>query len=177
MKYEDYIDKIGLSYDIVEGRLVEASNGVFTVSTTLAHNTIYVNKFDKTVALVTEPDSWLGRKYTFRDSDCVALSASYYDSIHGTDLSNFYKSFSYIQWLDYYKNGMVTWFEDHNFPEVPKEEIQPYDFLVYAYNGQARSHIAIYVGDNKILHHLPRRYSGYDQLDPTKILGVYRYGN
>jgi len=178
MKYEDYINKIGLKYNIVEGKLVEdPDNGVFTVSTTLAYNTIYLNKFNKTAELVTHPNSWIGRTYKFRKSDCVTLAADYYDSIHNTDLSRWYKNFSHEKWFEYYKIGMSKWFTDHNFIEVPKENLKDYDFIVYSYNDRAYSHIAIYLGNDKILHHLPQSLSCYDNLDRTKILGVYRYGN
>ena len=69
---------------------------------------------------------------------------------------------------------MGSWFLTHGFQEV--ETMQKGDMLVYDSVPNTISHIAIYLGDNKVLHHMPNKLSSVDILDNTKVKGIYRYG-
>jgi hypothetical protein len=85
MDYDILAQNIGQKYTVQWGKLVPADNGEFTVSTTAAWNTIYLNSQARTATVVAAPDSWIGRTYHFRKQDCVTLAAEYVDSKLGSN--------------------------------------------------------------------------------------------
>jgi cell wall-associated NlpC family hydrolase len=72
--------------------------------------------------------------------------------------------------------GMAAWYNVNGFVQV--ETLQVGDSLVYE-NGlpSLGNHVGVYLGENKILHHIPNKLSSIDLLDNTKILGIFRYGS
>lgn len=175
MDYEFYKDKIGSRFDIIQGELVETENGMFLVTETFSSPSIYVNKVQQTATLVSPKDSYIGRSYGLRQADCVAICFLWHDKNKGTNLMSLYKRTSNREFYEYYVRGMGAWFLEHGFTQVT--EMQVGDMLVYENVPGAIAHIAVYLGDNKILQHLPNKLSGIDTLELSKIKGIYRYGN
>lgn len=177
MEFQDFIDKIGSRYTITEGDLVESVTGEFVVSETFAINTIYLNRLNKTCNLITNKDSYIGRPYKLRVSDCINLVTSWLDNNLNTNYNKVYDNTSRKDLLKYLNEGMDGWFEINGFTKVTTDSIKIHDCIIYNWGGHAvSSHIGVYVGDNKILHHIPNKLSCIDTIDNNKILGAYRNG-
>lgn len=174
MEYNDYFDKIGKRYNVVEGDLVEAENGMFLVTESFQSPAIYIDKVNLKVHLISPSTSYIGKTYSLRQADCVAICFSWHDKNKGTHLLDIYKNTSNREFYKIYVEGMGNWFLANGFKQVSTPE--PGDMLVYSYGPTMLSHIAIYLGNDKILQHLPNKLSSVDLLDSNKVKGIYRYG-
>ena len=170
LNYNEYADKIDLKYSIIQGLLVEDVSGVLTVSTDFKPNTIYLNKYNKTAAIIVAEKEYIGRPYILKKSDCIKLVNEWLDDKLNTDYVKRYKETDNKQFKKYYAEGVKYAYLDNGFTEVVDQSMNVGDVLLYTSN----LHVAVYVGNNRILHHLPRKLSCYDTLDSTSILGVYR---
>lgn len=163
------LSNIGKKADIVNGELVCSDNGFLTISTTPGQYTVYVN--GDSYSLIIPIEDWRGRIYRFMRQDCAMLAAEYLDQCYGTEILSYVKSVG----TNLYRELGQFGFEDHltklGFYKV-EEGYQPNDILFYI----LPAHIGIAQPNNKILHHLPNKLSCIDDIDKSKILGVYRYG-
>jgi len=178
MDYEYYLNKLGSKFSLVRGEFVEDPQGAFTVTTEFKQYSIYVNKQTKKVAPIAPEKSYLARKYVLKRSDCITLFTEWLDDHYGSTYGNIYTKISNKEFLKYYKSGMRLWYEDNGFKEVAYPRLG--DCLVYSDSINEvipNNHVGICVGDNKILHHLPQRYSSIDTIISDKVIGCYRYGN
>lgn len=178
LEYKDYENKIGVRFDIVAGDLVENPQGQFIVSYQYAENSIYINKLTKTVGLVIPAGSYIGRDYQLRLNDCTSLWTEWLDKRKGTNYYQIYETLSNRDFATWMRVGMCSYFESQPFTKITDyDTLQEGDCLVYDYAGigNVSSHVGIYIADNKILHHIARKYSSLDVLDKSKILGAYRY--
>lgn len=176
MLYTDFCNKIGCKYSIINGNLVETEDGLLTVSHAFADYTIYLNKLNKTVDIVTPYNSFIGRKYKFRYMDCITLVTDWlvYNG-YSTNLVDFYKNLSHREFYKYYTAGLKLWFVDYNYIEVESlDSANIGDILIYSYDSIINVHLGILLENNKILHHLPGKLSSIDDIDTSKILGIYR---
>lgn len=174
MDYQYFADKIGAKFDIVEGKLTESENGQFTVSETFGNFVIYLNKLNKTANIIVPQKAYVGRSYRLRYTDCITLFAEWLDDHYGSGFGNIYTKLSNKEFYRYYTAGMGLWYEDNGFTKVTSPETG--DSIVYEHAPNVISHVGIYVGDDKILHHMPKKLSCIDSLDYSKIIGIYRYG-
>jgi uncharacterized protein YycO len=176
MDYEYFANKIGTKFALVRGELVEDPKGQFDVSFNFAQYSIYLNKLTRTWNLIAPEKSYIGRSYTLKKSDCISLCAEWLDDHKNTKFFNGYSNMTNRDFLMYYKSGMRLWYEDHGFTEVNIPIIG--DCLVYTDSVNETmplNHVGVYVAQDKILHHLPYRYSSIDKIDYSKIIGCYRY--
>lgn len=169
LNYNEYSEKVGLKYDIIEGLLVESSTGILTVSDQFKPYTIYVDKYNKLANLIVPEKAYIGRPYILKKSDCIKLVNEWLDDSLGTDYVKRYKDTSNSQFKKYYTDGVKYAYLDNGFTEV-FDSPNIGDVLVY----MNQNHVAVLVNNNKILHHMPKKLSCYDVLDTTKILGVFR---
>lgn len=174
MDYQYFKDKIGSRFDIVQGELVETLEGMFLVTDQLQNYSIYINKKEQSANLISPKSSYIGRSYGLRQADCVAICLMYLDNNHGTKFMERYKATPNKVFYQYYIKGMGLWFEENGFTKVDTPEIG--DMLVYANTPDAISHVGVYIKPNKILHHLPNKFSCIDDIEKEKIKGIYRYG-
>lgn len=170
LNYNDYSEKVGLKYNIVEGLLVESPEGILTVSNQFKPYTIYVDNYNKTASLIVPEKAYIGRHYILRKSDCIKLVNEWLDDRLGTDYVKRYKDTSNSQFKRYYTDGVKYAYIDNGFTEVTDGSLNIGDVIVY----QNQNHVAVLVDTNRILHHLPKKLSCFDVLDTTSILGVYR---
>jgi hypothetical protein len=177
MEYNDFKDKVGIRFDIVEGDLVESPSGLFIVSESYQEDSIYLNKLTKQVLLIPSKNHYIGRMYRLRLSDCTSLWTMWLDANKGTDYYHIYKTISHRDFMNWMRMGMCHYFEDQKFEKVSVDSLEEGDCLVYSFNDLIDSHVGIYIANDKILHHLPKKFSSLDQLDRTKIIGAYRYAN
>lgn len=178
MDYEYFVNKIGSKFSLVRGEFVENQNGEFTVSLNFTQYSIYLNKQNKTWAPIAPVKSYLGRAYILKRSDCITLFTEWLDDHVGTSFGNIYNNISNKEFIRYYKSGMRLWYEDNGFKEIGIPTTG--DCLVYGDSINEVvpiNHVGVCVGDNKILHHLPGRFSSIDTIDYSKIIGCYRYVN
>jgi len=178
LDYDTYSAKIGSKYTVAWGELVEAEDGEFEVSKTASKNRIVISDFAKTAQLSAERDLWIGRQWALKKSDCATLAAEYQDKQFNSNYTEIMNSYSLRKGGEYFHRGMVAWLEDVGMPRVALEDRQLHDVVVYDYDGDHNMHIGIYLGDNKLLHHLPNAFSSIDVLDfseTEKFLGVYRH--
>jgi hypothetical protein len=175
MEYQTFKDKVGIRFDIVEGELVESPSGLFTVSTTYQENSIYLNKLTRQAMLVIEKGSYIGRSYKLRLSDCTSLWTTWLDSNKGSNYYNVYKTMGNRDFMVWFRAGMCSYFETQPFVKINTDSLQEGDCLVYSFNDIIDSHVGIYIADDKILHHLPNKFSSLDFVDRSKIKGAYRY--
>jgi hypothetical protein len=178
MNYEYFANKIGCKFSLVRGEFVEDAEGEFTVSFNFAQYSIYLNKQAKSWTPIAPTKSYLARIYILKKSDCITLFTEWLDDHAGTNFGNIYDNISNREFIRYYKSGMRLWYEDNGFTEVSVPRVG--DCIVY---GDAindiipNNHVGVCVNDNKILHHLPNRFSSIDTIDYSKIIGCYRYAN
>jgi len=177
MEYQNFSDKVGTRFDIVNGDLVESPSGLFIVSETYQNNTIYLNKQSKKATLIVEMSKYIGRPYKLRVSDCTSLWTQWLDANKGSSYYQIYKAMPHREFMAWMKAGMCSYFESQPFTKVTSDNLVEGDCLVYSFNDMIDSHVGIYINENKILHHLPRKMSSLDILDRSKILGAYRYAN
>lgn len=174
MDFQDFVDKLDQKYDIVEGELVPLETGCLTVSYQLNPYTVYLNKIQKSISIVVPEKSYLARKYLLRKTDCVTLVNEWLDDKYGTKYLEAYLKTKNREFYRYYNEGMRYAYLDYGFTEVTEAIVG--DVLEYAYQPGIVSHVGIYLGDEKILHHLPYKLSSIDNLDRTKVTGIYRHG-
>jgi hypothetical protein len=177
MDYEYFANKIDTKFALVRGEFVPALNGEFTASFNFAQYSIYLNKQTKTWTPIAPQKSYIARAYVLKKSDCITLFTEWLDDHVGTTFGNIYSSISNRDFIRYYKSGMRLWYEDNGFTEVSIP--QTGDCLVYGdsvTNIIPTNHVGVCIADNKVLHHLPGRYSSIDTLEYSKIIGCYRYG-
>mgnify|MGYP001243457530 CR=1 FL=1 len=180
LDYDTYSDKVGTKYTVAWGELVEDAEGEFEVSTTPGVNRIVLAKMQRVAMLSADPALWIGRNWKLKTSDCAALCAEYIDAMHGSNYTGLMKGYSLKKWGEYFHRGMVAWLEDFGMPQVALEDRQPNDVVVYDYDGDHNMHIGIFLGEGKLLHHLPNKLSSIDVVDFTetdKFLGVFRHAD
>ena len=177
MDYEYFANKVGTKFALVRGLFVEDPEGIFTVSHDFKQYAIYLNKQTKTWTPIAPEKSYLARAYVLKKSDCITLFTEWLDDHAETKFGNIYNNISNKEFLRYYKSGMRLWYEDNGFTEVGVPRAG--DCLVYGDSVTSVvpiNHVGVCVGNGKILHHLPSRFSSIDNIDYTKIIGCYRYG-
>ena len=173
MDYEYFNSKLGEKFSLIHGMPVEDNTGLFTVSETFGSYVIYLNKFAKSWNIIAPTKSYLARQYVLKKSDCITLNAEWLDDHVNSNFGNFYDKMSHREFYRYYKHGMRQWYIDYEFKEVTSPEYG--DCLVYEHEPKINNHVGIYLGEDNILHHLPKTYSCIDKIDYTKILGIFRY--
>lgn len=177
LNYQEFEQKVGVRFDVVEGDLVESPTGPFVVSYNYEINTIYINKLNKTAVVIPDKSSYIGKEYALRFNDCTTLWTQWLDSHKGSNYAEIYKKMGHREYYHWMKSGLCAYFETQPFIKVDVNELEEGDCLVYSYNNSIDSHVGVYIANDKILQHRPKKYSSLDALDKSKILGAYRYGN
>lgn len=105
--------------------------------------------------------SYIERPYVFGVFDCYTLLCDYYKRELDITLS---KDYPYV--YDFGKKGMnlfVEHFKKENFVRLMNDEIAEVgDVFLLQTGGTVTNHIAIYIGDDMILHHCHGRLSKRD---------------
>lgn len=109
----------------------------------------------------TSPEPLVGREFVFGVNDCYSLIRDWYRMERGITIPN------YVRSMDWWERGEDLYtdnFESAGFYEVPLDEIQVGDVLMFKVRAPVPNHAAVMTGTNEILHHLFHRPSGYDTL-------------
>jgi len=172
MDYNYFLEKLGNKFNIVNGDLVVADDGQFTVTNEFKDYSIYLNPINKTWSIIAPKKSYIARTFNLRRSDCLTLNFEWLDDHYGTDYSSIYKNTSNRDFYRIFNEGLQDWYSTHGFTKVDTPE--PGDTFIYAWKPGFNSHVATYLGDNKILHHVPGKLSSIDTYNPNKVLATYR---
>lgn len=107
------------------------------------------------------PVDYVGRPYLFGTFDCYTLVVDYYRREFGIEMSNNYPRDDDKWWLrghDHFSSN----FASEGFVALSDATPQPGDVFLIQTGATAPNHAAIYVGDERILHHLHGRLSRHD---------------
>ena len=105
-------------------------------------------------------DKYLGRPFVAGITDCYSLVRDFYKEEFGIELTNYAR---YDGWWNDGLNLYVDNFKKEGFYVVDDSEEFLYgDLFLIALNSPVPCHAAIYVGDNKVLHHVQNRLSKID---------------
>ena|ERR1017187_9178021 len=106
---------------------------------------------------------YIGLEFKIGTNDCFSLIKSYYKNIFNIDISDYKRE---DDWFE--KNPKI--FSDNSEKEgfITVRDLQIHDIILFNFTGRGVHHMAIYLGDNIILHHKRNCYSNIEYL--TKSL-------
>lgn len=113
---------------------------------------------------ITEPSGYraplIGRQFSKGVLDCYALVKDHYSETLNIELPKYERP---AVWHEIGNSYLLDNFRACGlFEEVSLEDLQPNDCILMQIGSTVPSHVAVYTGDNKILHHVIGRLSGYD---------------
>lgn len=129
------------------------------------------------MALYDKYSHLLGIPYMDGRDDCYGLVRRYYQDEYGLELKN------YARPVDIFQSGkdlLSENFQSEGFEIVDTNyrDLQLGDGLLIAIGCKLMNHVAIYVGNNLILHHLYKRPSGTDNFSEAwkqRTLSIVRH--
>lgn len=100
----------------------------------------------------------IGREFQHGITDCYTL---FRDAYHlcGVDIPDFERA------DDWWNNGENLYLDKmpaNGFYQITLANLQEGDIILFSLNSKTVNHAAVYVGNNSILHHLPKRQSKRD---------------
>lgn len=112
---------------------------------------------------ITKPTGYkaplVGRRFVHGILDCYALLKDYYKEILNIDLPEYFRQ------DDWWHKGQTLYrdnYKEAGFFDIKLEEVQPHDCFIICNGSTEPNHVAIYLGDEKILHHVQGRLSSVD---------------
>jgi proteasome lid subunit RPN8/RPN11 len=96
-----------------------------------------------------------GRIFEYGKQDCYTLVVDYYQQKFNILVEDFERKSS--EWWNDYSENYTELYTRAGF--ILEKEVKEHDLLVMALNSSYPNHYAIYVGNNKILHHAVNRLS------------------
>lgn len=116
---------------------------------------------------ITEPSGYraplIGRQFSKGVLDCYALVKDHYSETLGIELPKYERP---AVWHEIGNSYLLDNFRACGlFDEVRLDDLRPNDCILMQIGSTVPSHVAVYTGDNKILHHVIGRLSGYDVYD------------
>lgn len=108
----------------------------------------------------------VGRQWCHGVHDCYSIIRDYYKDEFQIFIPDFDREY---EWWLRGGNLYLENFENAGFYEISFEELRPGDVLLMQIRSNVINHGAIYLGDDKILHHLNKRLSSREVFS-----GMYR---
>ena len=106
----------------------------------------------------SKPMPLIGRKFSHGVLDCYTLIRDYYDQILNITLPDYPRD---NDWWDKGENLYLDNFASAGFTDMGQfAEIQEHDVLLLCIKSKVPNHASIYLGDEKIIHHMQDRLSG-----------------
>jgi cell wall-associated NlpC family hydrolase len=107
-----------------------------------------------------EIDEFLGRRFTeVGDEDCYTLTSDFYKRNFDMTLTNFARP---ADWSSDDLDLITELYEHDGFKKITEwkpSDLRPGDVLALTVGEGNPNHLAIYLGDDEILHHLRARFS------------------
>lgn len=108
-----------------------------------------------------EKHHYLGRPYIYGIFDCYTLFRDYFSKEKNINVTwNIDRPY---EWWKDRQSFFVEFAQPNNFKEQTSD-LKKHDVLTFGLNCSIANHIAIYMGDGKILHHMYERYSCIEEL-------------
>lgn len=100
----------------------------------------------------------IGREFQHGVTDCYTL---FRDAYHlcGIDIPDFKRA---DEWWSNGENLYLDNMAKNGFYQINLSNLQEGDVILFSLNSKTVNHAAVYIGDNSILHHLPKRLSKRD---------------
>lgn len=115
----------------------------------------------------------IGREWAHGILDCYSIIRDHYKEVLDIEIPDFNRDFEWwLKGMDLYSEN----FEKAGFFEVAPEDIRRHDVVLMMINSPVINHGAIYLGSDKILHHLFKRlstrdvYGGFYKKHTVKVL-------
>lgn len=124
-----------------------------------------------------------GRQYRLNHSDCYRLVMDFYKREFGIELRNYTAGHEWLFSLQVYegRNLLMINYERENFTQVATPQYGDPIFICSSDNRRfGPEHVAIYIGDDKILHHYADRLScvqPYSSFWKEKTVVVLRHNS
>jgi len=113
----------------------------------------------------------LGREFRHGVTDCYALVRDWYKENKNIILPNLARDW---EWWNTKENILINHFKEFGFVEISKSELEWGDCVMGKIGSNVTNHCGVYLGNNELLHHLPKRLSRRDMLSPwTRIITHY----
>lgn len=101
----------------------------------------------------------IGREFHHGVVDCYTLVRDYYKEVLNIELSDYHRD---DQWWELGQDLYNENYDREGFFVVPDNTIQVHDVFLMRIASKKENHAAIYIGNNKILHHPMNRLSTED---------------
>ena len=114
-----------------------------------------------------------GRHFVHGVIDCYTIIRDWYKNELKINLPNFVR---HDGWWDKGGNMYIDHFEECGFRRIDLSKAKKHDLILMSIRAPVPNHGAIYLGDMKILHHLPTRlskvdiYGGYWQRNTSMVI-------
>lgn len=98
----------------------------------------------------------IGRVFTYGVLDCYRLATDYYREVVGIELRDFERN---GEWWRRNEDYMMQNLDNADLVPIKDDDIQVHDLIFMQIGSVVANHVAIYLGDNQILHHVQNRLS------------------
>lgn len=98
----------------------------------------------------------IGRVFSYGVLDCYRLARDYYKQELNIDLKDFDRN---GEWWHSGEDYMLERLEEADLIVVDQKDMQPHDLIFMQVGANVANHVAIYLGNGIILHHVMRRLS------------------
>lgn len=105
---------------------------------------------------ITRPTGYvaplIGRTFVHGVHDCYGLVRDYY-ATHSVKLNDYPRAYGWwddMHGPDLYRSNFAT----EGFSEVPRETLREHDLILMRIHAKQDNHMAVYLGDGVILHHM-----------------------
>jgi hypothetical protein len=161
--YEELLSHRGERVSFSDGEVVLDPSGGIVVSDVFMRNSLYLA--EGKITPVVDRELYFGRVYRLRSSDCITLSLEWVKDQTGVDLLPKYFGLSFA---DFRRNSdcMSEKVEEWGFVKDPDGPLAWYPVE------ENRNHFGI-IQEDKIIHHLPQRYSSIDVVDVSHVKERY----
>ena len=102
---------------------------------------------------------YVGREFVHGIVDCYTLVRDWYAREYGIQLRDYDRR---DRWWDHGENLYVENFQKEGFRKIPVEEVRQGDLILMNLVSPVPNHAAIYIGDQRVLHHVQGRLSSRD---------------
>lgn len=171
MTQQQWMPHIGRKVDIVEGEFVLSDDGFLTVSKSPVMYSLYIDQATDFAVPIVPKSDFRGRPYRIGRSDCLTLFVEWSDAVMGTNLREKLNAISRRTYMERVAESIHDLLIDAGFSQIDPSDAVRGDMLVYKHI----NHVCAYLGDQQILHILPRKWSSIDTIDFAQVTEAYRY--
>ena len=104
-----------------------------------------------------EERDYVGRRWVLGYADCWSLIREYHRREHGIELNDY--SVPYEWWEGGKENRYDDNYSREGFIEIDPDDVKPGDMVMMRIGAPVTNHAGIYIGENRILHHMFGRLS------------------